>query len=85
MKWYYDIETRTCKEFHYGGCLGNKNNFPNMYECSNFCWEYLSDEARDLSLNPPTTTQTSTSTTSTTHVSTKTQNYLESSREGKKY
>ena len=45
-RWYHDTETRSCKEFKYGGCLGNENNFGSKIECKNFCWDYLSDEAK---------------------------------------
>ena len=45
-RWYLDTETRSCREFRYGGCLGNENNFETNVECRNFCWDYLSDEAK---------------------------------------
>lgn len=50
-KWYLDTETKTCKEFKYGGCLGNQNNFASKVECRNFCWEYLSNEAKSSITN----------------------------------
>uniref|UniRef100_A0A098LWQ8 Kunitz 2 n=1 Tax=Python regius TaxID=51751 RepID=A0A098LWQ8_PYTRG len=34
LRWYFDIETRTCKMFIYGGCRGNKNNY--LFE--EHCW-----------------------------------------------
>ncbi|CAF0945237.1 unnamed protein product, partial [Brachionus calyciflorus] len=46
LRWYYDYETQSCQQFQYGGCLGNDNNFNSLFECKNFCWEYLSEESR---------------------------------------
>ncbi|RNA30102.1 papilin isoform X1, partial [Brachionus plicatilis] len=47
IRWHYDPETQSCKDFHYGGCLGNDNNFFSLLECKNFCWDYLSEESRN--------------------------------------
>uniref|UniRef100_A0A194AQM5 Kunitz-type protease inhibitor n=1 Tax=Agkistrodon piscivorus TaxID=8715 RepID=A0A194AQM5_9SAUR len=33
-RWYFDLESRTCKMFVYGGCRGNKNNY--LFE--EHCW-----------------------------------------------
>lgn len=35
--WYYDSIGRRCKPFYYGGCGGNKNNFPNEQACRLRC------------------------------------------------
>ncbi|XP_077350046.1 kunitz-type serine protease inhibitor A-like [Lithobates pipiens] len=49
-RYYYDQKTKTCKEFIYGGCLGNGNNFLNKGECERICksvkttspmWQYF--------------------------------------------
>ena len=45
-RWFLDTETKTCSMFKYGGCFGNENNFGSKIECKNFCWDYLSEEAR---------------------------------------
>lgn len=45
-RWFLDTETKTCSMFKYGGCFGNENNFGSKIECRNFCWDYLSEEAR---------------------------------------
>lgn len=37
MKWFWDSVDESCKEFHYGGCLGNKNNFNSKQECVKQC------------------------------------------------
>lgn len=34
---YYDPRANTCKEFIYGGCEGNDNNFNTFEECENAC------------------------------------------------
>ncbi|CAG5131351.1 unnamed protein product, partial [Candidula unifasciata] len=34
---YYDTESNTCKEFIYGGCEGNSNNFGTVEECDKAC------------------------------------------------
>lgn len=36
-RWYYRKEEGRCREFFYGGCQGNLNNFPSEAECSNAC------------------------------------------------
>ena len=35
--WYYDVSTRTCHKFVYGGCEGNDNRFDTEEECLNRC------------------------------------------------
>ena len=36
-KFYYDKRDGQCKEFIYGGCRGNENNFKDMEECEKQC------------------------------------------------
>lgn len=36
-RYYYDTETKSCKEFRYGGCQGNKNNFIILDACKSSC------------------------------------------------
>uniref|UniRef100_A0A224XGG2 Putative Protease inhibitor n=1 Tax=Megacormus gertschi TaxID=1843536 RepID=A0A224XGG2_9SCOR len=36
-RYYYDIETRGCKAFIYGGCEGNSNNFSKKHHCEKRC------------------------------------------------
>ncbi|XP_068083649.1 papilin [Anabrus simplex] len=37
QKWYFDISSRTCKLFIYGGCNGNGNRFSTIEECESIC------------------------------------------------
>ncbi|KAJ8308387.1 hypothetical protein KUTeg_013261 [Tegillarca granosa] len=36
-RWFYDYTEGVCKQFTYGGCEGNKNNFETKEQCENFC------------------------------------------------
>ncbi|XP_061443197.1 tissue factor pathway inhibitor 2 [Rhineura floridana] len=36
-RWYYDRLSQSCREFSYGGCEGNDNNFLSFGECSKTC------------------------------------------------
>lgn len=36
-RYYYDASTGSCREFIYGGCGGNDNNFATMSQCMNTC------------------------------------------------
>ncbi|XP_055871293.1 actinia tenebrosa protease inhibitors-like isoform X1 [Biomphalaria glabrata] len=36
-RFYFDTNTQDCKEFIYGGCNGNANNFQTMAECRAAC------------------------------------------------
>ncbi|XP_015037150.2 papilin isoform X5 [Drosophila pseudoobscura] len=36
-RWYYDNQTDICRPFTYGGCKGNKNNYPTEHACSYSC------------------------------------------------
>ena len=38
-RYYYDADTECCKEFIYGGCGGNDNNFNTQQECETFAEE----------------------------------------------
>ena len=66
LRWFYDADLHQCREFHYGNCLGNQNNFGTLFECANFCWDFLSDEARQKAMN--NTTESTNSSTSTNRV-----------------
>lgn len=36
-RYYFNIQTRQCELFYYGGCEGNKNNFLTQEECQATC------------------------------------------------
>ncbi|XP_020811194.1 papilin isoform X1 [Drosophila serrata] len=36
-RWFYDNQTDICRPFTYGGCKGNKNNYPTEHACSYNC------------------------------------------------
>uniref|UniRef100_A0A8C0HMU7 BPTI/Kunitz inhibitor domain-containing protein n=1 Tax=Buteo japonicus TaxID=224669 RepID=A0A8C0HMU7_9AVES len=37
LRWYYSPANRTCRQFIYGGCRGNKNNYQHEEECLKRC------------------------------------------------
>uniref|UniRef100_A0A8C2TPV0 Tissue factor pathway inhibitor n=1 Tax=Coturnix japonica TaxID=93934 RepID=A0A8C2TPV0_COTJA len=37
MRFYFNIRSRECEIFEYGGCQGNANNFLTLEECQNKC------------------------------------------------
>merc|ERR1712066_232127 len=46
-KFYYDATDGKCKEFTYGGCGGNKNNFINEVECAAACAKHGDGDKTD--------------------------------------
>lgn len=37
VRWYYDVKSKKCKKFVYGGCQGNANRFMTRKECDIAC------------------------------------------------
>ncbi|XP_072930145.1 papilin isoform X3 [Epargyreus clarus] len=56
LRWFFDTSERRCRQFYYGGCGGNDNNFMTEQDCMGMCIER------------PTTTPATTTTTTTTTV-----------------
>ncbi|XP_003736478.2 papilin isoform X2 [Drosophila pseudoobscura] len=47
-RWYYDNQTDICRPFTYGGCKGNKNNYPTEHACSYSCRQPGVLKAKDI-------------------------------------
>lgn len=43
---YYDRYTQSCRQFLYGGCEGNANNFESREACDQACWRIESKSPR---------------------------------------
>ena len=37
LRWYYDSAEGSCRQFRYGGCQGNYNNFETQQGCQDYC------------------------------------------------
>ncbi|KAE9548964.1 hypothetical protein FO519_007832, partial [Halicephalobus sp. NKZ332] len=40
-RWYFDMKSRSCKPFQYGGTRGNENNFLTKEDCAQRCPEFV--------------------------------------------
>ncbi|CAG0880945.1 unnamed protein product [Darwinula stevensoni] len=49
-RFHFDPEAKTCREFKYGGCRGNENNYHSVEECMGHCTEGLSSPPDTSSL-----------------------------------
>ena len=38
-RYYFDVDSQSCRHFVYGGCEGNENNFASLDECRTSCRE----------------------------------------------
>lgn len=48
IKWFYDSRDGICKQFRYGGCQSNGNNFNTREECEYRCGEAQGTELQKL-------------------------------------
>jgi len=47
-RFYFDVTTRKCTKFRYGGCRGNENNFMTHDECEAMCDELIQDHKSSI-------------------------------------
>lgn len=47
QRYYYDQSSSTCKEFVYGGCRGNGNNFETQQACEDACVSKAEDKPKE--------------------------------------
>ncbi|XP_067882424.1 amyloid-beta precursor protein-like, partial [Heterodontus francisci] len=45
-RWFFDVRSRKCLPFSFGGCGGNRNNFLSKEHCRKVCGELMSPPAR---------------------------------------
>ena|SRR6218665_1216373 len=43
LRWYHDLRTGSCRQFMYGGCGGNTNNFLTKSKCVEACNVFPTD------------------------------------------
>lgn len=48
---YYDRYTQSCRQFMYGGCEGNANNFDSPEACEEACWK-IESKSRRVHMEP---------------------------------
>ncbi|CAG7823539.1 unnamed protein product [Allacma fusca] len=40
-RYYWSVESNSCKKFTYGGCMGNNNRFETASECRKVCGKHF--------------------------------------------
>ena len=54
QRWHYHSQAGTCRQFTYGGCQGNRNNFHTAMECEAACGhQHKKSLAGQECLEPP--------------------------------
>ena len=43
VRWYFDPEDNSCKDFIFGGCDGNTNNFATKDKCERTCTIFVAE------------------------------------------
>lgn len=57
-RWYFDTKEEQCRQFYYGGCGGNENNFRTEDECLHRCEKPAAPEvAPPVESRPPVETE----------------------------
>ena len=44
LRWYFDSDDNSCKDFIFGGCDGNTNNFATKEKCERTCSKFVVEE-----------------------------------------
>lgn len=52
-RWYFNRNTRSCKQFVYLGCHGNRNNFKTQLECNSRCEKYIYRNDNNVAVDIP--------------------------------
>lgn len=47
IKFFYDVSTQRCRQFIYGGCEGNRNNFVTESDCQQSC-SHINDDVNNI-------------------------------------
>jgi len=47
QRWYHDSDSMSCKQFTFGGCRGNSNNFLKLEDCRKLCANYRKKGVHD--------------------------------------
>lgn len=58
---YFDTETKTCKDFIWGGCDGNENRFRSTEDCEKVCAKWMLHQNQEVETFPVLTTSTQSS------------------------
>ncbi|XP_029964150.1 kunitz-type protease inhibitor 2 [Salarias fasciatus] len=51
QRWFYDRSTGSCRTFVYGGCRGNKNNYPSEDSCVSSCAVQVLPSSKKLAVD----------------------------------
>ena len=46
--YYFDVATRSCSSFLYGGCKGNENKFSTLEDCESACGDFMTSRSFEV-------------------------------------